>query len=77
MPITKSKQKLFLPLFVCLTLIALTACGGPMFLMRDETPSRIATPVYMLKRNIQTESFDLVAYERVRKRGKRHHLYRG
>lgn len=64
-----------LPLCVCFALIALTACGGPMFLMRDETPSRIATPVYMLKRNIQTDSFELVAYERVRQKGESATVY--
>lgn len=75
MPNIKPNRILFLPLCLSLALLVLAACGGPMFLMRAETPNRIATPVYMLKRNIQTESFELIAYERVRQKGESATIY--
>lgn len=69
------KPKFSLILCLVLTLLTLAACGGPMFEVRSRIPDRLGMPVHMLKRTVHTDSFDFIAYERVRERGKSAMLY--
>jgi hypothetical protein len=56
-------------LSIAATGFLLSACYPPMSALQKNTADRLAAPVFMHERHINTEDFTLTAFERVRKEG--------
>lgn len=53
--------------FILFTALILTSCGSKPYL-REEAANRLASPVWMIERDINTGPFDLRAFERMHER---------
>ncbi len=62
--------------FVCgLSAGLLSACSGTDTIIRQEVANRLASPAWMVKREIEAGPFALTAYERMHERGEAANVY--
>ncbi len=71
----KNSLKLSTLLLVGLSTVGLIACGTPRDVLRDEVAMRVSMPAFMARRIVQTDQFELTAFERMHEPNKSANLY--
>lgn len=64
----KYRTKLPLLLIAGFSALTLSSCGAPREALREDVAMRIASPAWMARRDIHTNAFDLLAFERMHSR---------
>jgi hypothetical protein len=71
----KKSLKISTLLLVGLSAIGLSSCGTPRDVLRDEVAMRVSMPAFMARRIVQTDQFELTAFERMHERNREANLY--
>lgn len=71
----KNSLKFSLLALAGLSTLGLASCGTPRDVLREEVAMRIASPAWMARRDVHTDSFDLMAFERMHERSAPATLY--